>query len=379
MATTWPHYFGMDFTSQIMAFGGVSSTTSGTLALSSAYVYGSSGAAACLLIFIAPETANLTDIWFKVTAHGGTWASTDGLINWYVREGFNGSRIPGTSLTGSGTYTHNGTTGWKNITGLSVALTAGKVYSVIIADADGGATNNVTIATRYGTTLYSNLVANECGTASTGFASAYSPLTTAGACMVKVGSLTFGGQIWDTATNVSNSTFERGNRFRPKEDCTFLGWCAAVDSLIMFANGHVLKVYADGVNPGGTPLLSVTTPATTLGGASNPSIPCCIIPAASRIDLSANTWYRCVIDPQTNITVPKKITAGGSPDATLLAAAIPFGGDYYTTEESGGAWSDTTSSFYNLGPILVPKTAASGGSAPMSPMLIDGPHGDMAI
>lgn len=361
MSTTWPAHIAMNTTQQRMHYAGVSSGTEGTLALDSAYTYGSAGDCIMAMAFISPESANLTDIWFKVKSYNGTWGSTDGNINWEIREGLNGLRIPGTTLTASGTFALDGsTTGWHRITGLTVALTAGKMYCLVLADADGGATNYVTLVSRYGTADQFQPIAIEVGTATNGFASAYTSSSSAPACVVKIGSVYLAGQIWDAVSTVTNGTYERGVRFRPKEDCTFIGFGYTIDSVAL-VGGHGLKLYADATSPGGSTLTSSSVAATTLGGGTAPLENQLILPSSAWYDLSGGTWYRCVFDPASATTTPRKATVSGSPDATLLAAAMPMGGDYYWTEESGGAWVDDTDAIALFGPILVPKTAAGGG------------------
>jgi len=362
MSTTWPEILGLGNIYTAMAYLGVPSVTSTTLALDSAYTYGSAGDALMAMAFTAPETANLTDIWLYVVSYTGTWGNTDGVINWQIREGLNGTRIPGTTLTASGTFALDGaTTGWHRITGLTAALTAGKMYCLVLADADGGASDYVTIQVRWGTgPVRVNPLATEIGTSTNGFGTAYSAITATFAGAIKIGTRTIAGQIFGAMNTVTSGTYERGCRFKPEEDCVFIGWGAATDNSILVA-GHALKLYADATAPGGSTLAILNPGATPMGGGTTPSPFAAILPAASFVDLDADTWYRAVIDPASAIAIPRKATYPGSPDATLLAAAMPMGGECYWTIEDTGAWADDPTAMSHFGPILVPRTASATG------------------
>jgi hypothetical protein len=366
MSTNWTQHLAIEQTSTGMVLAGVANVAEGTLALDSAYTYGSAGDAIMAMAFIAPESANLTDIWFKVSSYSGTWGSTDGNINWSIREGMNGNRIPGTTLTGSGTFALDGsTTGWWHMSGLSVALTAGKQYLLILADADGGATNYVTLVSRYGTSPSAAVpypISSEVGVSTNGFSTAYTQTGASPALAVNVGGKYLCGLIFNTMSTVASGTYERGIRFSPPDDCTFIGWRIALDNTVMI-DGHGLKLYADGVNPGGSTLASISAGATPLGGATVPAVNNVIIPSTSWVDLTGGSWYRATVDPSSNLTTPRKLTSGGSPDSELFAASVPMKGNFHWTEESGGAWSDDTSAMATFGPILVPKTAVAGGGS----------------
>ena len=362
MSTTWPEILGLGNIYTAMAYLGVPSVTSTTLALDSAYTYGSAGDALMAMAFTAPETANLTDIWLYVVSYTGTWGNTDGVINWQIREGLNGTRIPGTTLTASGTFALDGaTTGWHRIIGLTAALTAGKLYCLVLADGDGAAANYVTIQVRWGTMVNTfTPVARETGTTANGFSTGYSAIGSAFAGAIKIGTRTIAGQIFNTISTVTSGTYERGCRFRPEEDCVFIGWVVTTDNTILI-DGHGLKLYADATAPGGSTLAILNPGATLRSGGTTPIPVAAILPTSSFVDLDADTWYRAVFDPATAITTPRKSTYPGSPDATLLAAAMPMGGECYWTIEDTGAWADDPTAMSHFGPILVPRTASATG------------------
>jgi hypothetical protein len=364
MATTWPLY-GTNH--PWLAYAGPSSATETTLALDSAYTYASAGDAVGA-VFLAPESANLTDFWIKVTAYTGTWASTDGVINVQIREGLNGSNIPGTTLTGSFTITLDGsTTGWIKKSGLSIALTAGTQYFAVIADADGGATNYVTLAVRYTASgvhtvgAFSDLTV----TSTNGYSTAGTQNGGQPAFLLKVGTNVIGGGAISSVATSASSTNERGMRFRAPEDCTLIGFVSTSDNVFFNSNISTLKVYADGTSPGGSTLASVTT--VSIASGTSPMVDVFVLPAASRVDLTGGTWYRVACDYSSATTTPRKCTVGGSPDSDVLSIALPFGGNAHYIEESAGSWDDTqTSVLSTFGPVLAPKTAsASGGGGPL--------------
>lgn len=373
MGTTWKSRNAVGNARQLICIGGPGSTTVGetVLALDSAYTYGSSGDAV-MFAFVPEETGNLTDFWVKVSAYTGTWGSTDGVINVQVREGLNGSNIPGTSLTGSFTITLDGsTTGWIKKSGLSISLTAGKVYTIVIADADGSAGNFVTLIHKYDSQSASTVTGSPFVpatiTSTSGFSSAGTSANGSPAFVLKQNGVIYGGGGFSTIATTASSTVERGLRFQVPEKCTLMGVYMPNDTSLLWVN-HTFKLYADGTSPGGSALTSVTQSTTTVGGGTAPLPTSFLFPAASRYDLAPGTWYRLVVDPVSNLTAPRKCTIGGSPDADVLAAFLPFGNGHWI-EESGGAWDDSqTTATPMFGPILAPNDVG----APQAMMRVGG-------
>jgi hypothetical protein len=361
MASTWP----LTATGwPLMAYAGPSTATETTLALDSAYTYASLGDAV-MWAFYAQESANLTDFWVKVISYPGSWAATDGVINVEVREGFNGNLIPGTTLTGSFTITLDGsTTGWIKKSGLSIALAAGKIYCFVIADADGGATNNVVIARHYtASAVAATPVANVTVSSTAGYSAAGTSTSSQPAFVAKVGSIVYGGGGFTSVATSTNNQVERGMRFKPAEDCTLVGFYLTTDSSMFFSSSvSAIKVYADATNPGGATLSSVAP--QTIASGTNPAPSVLPLPLASRVDLTGGQWYRIAFDYSSNTASPRKCTVGGSPDADILSVIFPFNGNCHWIEESGGAWDDSqTTVIPTFGPVLVPKTAAAGGDS----------------
>lgn len=356
MSTTWVPQTGSQFSGNMISLVGDSAVTVTDILLDSNYTYNTGGD--CFgWFFVASESANLTDIIFYAKTINGT-GSTDGNLNWEVRESNAATDKPGSTLTASGTWATDGTTGWKTISGLSAALTAGKYYWVIIGDSDGDATNNTTIsaasgALNLGPAMVSNFVSSTNGFT----ASSYVARQAFGA--FKVGSVWHGGWPFNTLATTTSGTYERGCRFKLREPMTLVGFADPQDSTAS-ESGSISKIYADATSPGGTTLLTFTNSTYTITG-TRPTGSRLIIPAASRIDLDAETWYRCVVKTASSVTHPRKNTGPTTFPADLKTACFPSSGDCYWTEESGGSWSDDSSALSLFGPLLVPKTVSAGG------------------
>ena len=349
-----------------LAYAGVGATTETTQALNANYAYGTGGTA--IAFHVTPyDSETLTDFWIKVISYGGTWGSTDGVINVQVREEMNGTGIPGTTVTGSFTITLDGSTvGWTKKSGLSISLVAGKLYTFTVGDADGDGTNFVTIARHYTSNALGGLLLGPVSGATTvttaGFTSAGTVAAGQPAFVAKVGSLLYGGSGFSTVATTTNNQLERGQRFKPTEDVVLVGFVVSTDSsLIVSPSVSAFKVYADGTAPGGSVIKSMVPDSIASGSNFAPNV--AMLPAADWTDLTGGTWYRVAVDFSANSTVPRKATIGGSPDSDVLSVFLPFNGNcHYIEEVAGPAWDDAqTTALCTFGPLLVPKTAVAGG------------------
>jgi hypothetical protein len=357
MSTSYRPQTGSSSAATMIALTGDTTNTITDIQLDSAYTYNSAGD--CFgWFFVASESANLTDIIFYLKTVTGT-GSTDGNINWEIRESTAATDKPGSTLVASGTFSDL-TVGWKTISGLTAALTAGKIYWVVIADADGGVTNNITVtgasgALNTGSTVVSNFVSSTNGFV----ANSYVARQAFGA--FKVGSVWHGGWPFNAMSTVTSGTYERGCRFKLREPMTLVGFVDPQDSSAG-QSGNISKVYADATAPGGSPLLTYTTPTYTIT-ATRPVPSRVILPAASFLDLAAETWYRCVVKPATSVTTPRKNTGPTTFPAGLKEACLPSNGDCYWTAESGGTWVDEDTAISMFGPLLVPTAPSGGGGS----------------
>lgn len=349
----WDQYQAYRHASYFLAPNGITATT---VNLNAAYVYGVSGPAYCYSFF-CPESADLTDFWLRVTALAGTWGATDGNLNVEIRVGGTGTRQPSSTLLSSFTVPV-AAAGWVKRSGLSIGLTAGKTYYVVVADADGSATNYATVAACYSNfTGASVQYGSQLPTTTDGFATAGANTASASpAAVMKIGGSLYGGGAFDAVATYSSSA-ERGLRFSPPQNCLLVG-LAMGTSMNNLYNGQTVRLYADGTAPGGTALMSYTFPSNV--EAAGMAMSLAYLPPASRVSLTGGTFYR-LVTPFSG-PVPRKITINGSPDADVIASNMPFGNAHWT-EASGGAWNDAQANVMSeLSPVLIP--AAGGGSSP---------------
>ena len=124
---------------------GTSISTQSTQALNSAYAFGVSGVAFATSFFLT-EAGTLTKLYVVPASYSGSWANTDGVINFEIRSGYASTQYTPGTLVASGTIALNGSTtyAWVGNEGLSISLAAGE-YCIVVGDADGGATNFVTL------------------------------------------------------------------------------------------------------------------------------------------------------------------------------------------------------------------------------------------
>jgi len=307
--------------------------------------------------FICPETGNLTDLWLNIASFTGTWGSTDGVINYDIFTGQAANSRPATPATYTGTITLAGTeAGWVRKTGLTHALTAGVYYYIAFRDADGDGSNYVTV-NRSSTGGSTDYVLGAVTTDSwASGATASLPNIAA-----KIGGTMIGGLAFHTTATLTNNRNERGVVFTPPED-SWLAGVASITDPVTVVTDHVLKVYATGVNPGGTPLTTWTNPTISSSGSIVPFSK--IFPVSTWWPLTKDTEYRFVLYPATNTTVPRSVSASPGLDADLRAAFKPFGGNWSFTIESSGAWADDADKLFNMVPILVPRTATGSGGVP---------------
>lgn len=329
---------------------GIPSPAATSVQFSSAYAYATSGNAVAWAL-LPSESANLTDFYFYCTAVAGTGTTT---LRWEIREGLNGSSIPGTTLIASGGSITVNATGWQLITGLSVALTAGKLYMLVIADPSGNVTNNITIYSGAGSGSSSARKTSQGSNTTAGFASGNTGQAKQFYGAVKIGADWIGGLSVDTTGGVTSGTYERGCRFRLAAPMTFIGLMdAASDAYVM--QGAVISLYDDNTAPLGTPLTSFTLPTFTLGGGTAPANGPIVFPVASWYDCAPNVWYRMQLKPASNSAVPRKSTGAATIPANVRAATFPLGGDCYWSQNTSGSWVDDANAMGVMGPVFVPS------------------------
>jgi len=307
-------------------------------------------------LFNCPSTANLTDIWVTVGSYSGTRVSSPGTINYGIYEGLSANYLPAGDLIYSATITLNGNTGILRTTGLTHALTAGKLYFLAFWDATGNGSNYVTMNRSLVNPLSQTFFSQTSITTD-----AWTSAATGTSCpmvSLKIGDNILAGAVTQAAQSCTNNTNERGIRFTPSFNSTLCGIvCSNSD---VFAGTHSWKLYAGTTAPGGTPLASWTNGGSSLGTASAP------VPTSRLLsptyDLIKNTEYILAFAPSANSTLPQKAALQSTIDATLLAVVKPFGTTgYYYIEQDGAAWGANQEVLWNASPLLYP-VAESGSS-----------------
>jgi hypothetical protein len=358
---TMPFVVGSGHTDFFTAFGVGAPTDTGlsTSALSAGYVYGTSGRAMCFF-FKAPETGDLTEIGVVPDTFTGTWGSTDGVIDFEIREGLNGNRIPGITLIGSGTITL--TTGdagqWVIKTGLSIPLVAGRNYCLILFDADGGGTNFVTMQASRGSWSNASFIAAEWGSTGNGFATAYTQSGSLAVVYLRVGGRSVVGAAMQNLGTFSGGTNRRGNRFRLPFDAWVVGCVNRTDAIT--GAGARLELYADATAPGGTKLIDFELP-TQAGSGTIPTLALAVMfPQSVCYRVLKDNWYRFVLNPPGSQTTPRRGQWIAGANANLIAGRQPWENQW--TIESGGTWSDDADWMCTLRPLLIPDEPSASSN-----------------
>ena len=190
---------------------GASVSTQGTYALDSAYTYGTNGDA-IHWSFILPETLTLESVYIVPLSITGT-GSDDSNINWELREGTTATaNVPGTTVVASGTIAVSAlsaNTFYKFTLPSSQTITAYKIYYFILGDADGSATNYVTLyrdIRENGSLFFNSAYSTTNGFTTAPTSSGYQPC-----CVFKFTDGTvIGASFIRASTNNTNNTNLRG-------------------------------------------------------------------------------------------------------------------------------------------------------------------------
>lgn len=323
------------------------------LALSGAYLYGTSGPAMAVL-FLVPESANLTDFWFSAAAFAN-WGSTDGTIRWEVREGLNGNYKPYT-LVSSGTITLAGTEidTWIHVSGLSVALTAGKSYSITLGDPDGTASNYVTLH-QFASGTNVSLVGGYANTTD-GFQTAAGG-TSPTLMAWKVGGQMFGGLITSAASTTS-STRRRGNRIQFSETVTMVAISNFVSGIAAnITSGYNFEIFASGAMPGDTPLWTYTPPTSGLAATMHWRV--MPLPASAFFEFKKNVQYIFTLRPAL-VASPSvyKYSSYAGMDSDLRSLLSGFAGVAvsYVAENVGGTWDEDADAMSDPAPVFLSRS-----------------------
>jgi len=327
-----------------------------TTTLNSNYVYVTTGNATGGRLQL-PATKTLTDVYFFIVSYGGTAANVNDLLV-EVRDD---SSKPGATLHSSVVVDPASATGWIKATGFTQTITGGTLYWIVVGDPDGGASNAV-IQGRC--SVSSSNVVGEIRTMGAWFANAttangWSTASINTAIPVFVLVFNDGSVVGFPFTNdaaPSNDANQKGLRMVGgfTEDVKL--WGAKIGSVAGFT---ALNVWSGTDGPGGSPtaqgtkaLVGVSTLTTTQHVG---------VMFDSAVTLTGGADYRITFDNgASNMQVPRKAQIGTGADANLRAAMLG-GGNWYSTSESAGAWSDSTSEFPLMALLVEDVVAIAGG------------------
>lgn len=315
-----------------------------TQALNSAYTYASAGTAVSNA-FLAPYTGNLTDFSFYVPTVQGT----GGNVSWEIRSLTNGNNVPGTTQVATGSFGAVSTTGYKNVSGLSVPLTQGTLYWLTLYDASTGGTNYCFVRVSNGQLPGKGAFFTQGYQTSNGFSTGATNTQASGAFAFKQNGVWYGGSYLDTSSTTTSGSFARGTRFNLPVSMTLAGFVDTFGSAGVTTGGNVVTLW----NDSNSSLWTFTYP-TLAGGNPLPAAVPYLLDSGNWYDLSASTWYMLTVTPTGAQTTPRKATGPASVPNGWMLAGMPFGGQCHYVENNGSWDKSQTQSMCNFGPYLVP-------------------------
>lgn len=345
-------------------------STETLLALDSPYSYETSGD--CLGIqFTVGNSGTMTDLQVNVRSYVGSPTE----LNWEIRKGLRANYWPGDTATygaavGSGTIDLTGSpTGWVAATVSSPpSLVTGTIYFLIIGDANGSGSDYANLVVEVGTTTsYGAIAPFEFRmTSANGFSTAGTTLAAGGAAVfMKIAGCDYCQTGPCTTGVISSSTLERGMRFKLPAPMTLVGvWDNQDTGNFWGSDNSYWKLYAapdvGAPNPGGTVLAQQAT-VDSISGSGSTLATHMYFDSANHYDCEADVWYRFVYKPVTNITTPRRVDFLDT-NATVLPGLLPMAGNcYYTIENGGGTWDDTTTAMNSAVPMFAQTAVTAGG------------------
>lgn len=357
-----PAYYASRSQSSVVPAGvtrvGGSLSTIATYALDSAYTYGTGGDAVSAS-FIFPETLTLEAFYFVAVSITGT-GSADGNINWELREGTTAvANVPGTTVVASGTIAVSAlaaNTWYKLTLPTSKTITAYKRYDLVIADADGSATNFVTVVQSIretGSPFFIN-----ARTTTNGFTTAPTDTGYQPGCALKFtdGTVIGSAILRASATNTSNTTL-RGIKFSFRAD----GPQMKMAAINWPALGVLRILKGSGALPNTTPEKTYTiSPNNTFHSGIGVTIGYPITEEESYVFQPGETYF-LVWKPDSNNNGPAKTTAYAGMDADLRSLLGGINGMTcsWVQELTSTTWSEDTDAtlnalFFAFVPIVSP-------------------------
>lgn len=325
-----------------------------TTALSSAYVYGSAGAAVASRLVLA-EAKTVSALYFYLNAKTGTIPGND--LNYEIRNASGDD--PGATIQtgGSGTIDITSITApsWISVTGLSVSLAALTDYWVVIADASAVDASNMATVGRHSTTspLHDEHSNNPYVTTTNGF-STVTRNNVVQLSVVVFSDNTAVGLPWVLATATASDTNRRGLYVSAGFTET-LKWFGLVNPQPL-TNGSGLELYDASATVPGTGALSIGATAVLKTGTNLVGY------MVAPYTLAKATGYRFVYTYSGVSTIPGYFDVGTGGDTTMYQAALG-GGAWYLTRANGTTdWSnDVTTAYPRVILLMEDQVAVAGG------------------
>lgn len=313
-----------------LSIGAYTTNSASSQALSSAYTYGSAGAALGVR-FLATEDTNLSIVYAYFSAINGD----PGTIVLQVRDSLNTLK-PGSTLLTSESFTP--TVGWNTITLSSPpSLTKGDLYFLVFGDPNGDGTNNATILFIGGikpTELYSAFAPI---TTSNGFSTNGTLQTNNWTGVLKFGNGDLLGDPFTGVSNYTSNTLERGLYIAGFD--TNIGLKGIVIDSADASKIESVKIYK--VSSGATLVTQALTSEEQRVG----------VILFDYLFL-ANTGYRIVFSFTSAATDPERYEIEGTPPTDVLNSGF-FDGTLYSTISNGsGGWTNSQSLFPQMNLLI---------------------------
>lgn len=331
-----------------------------TIALDSAYTYGSAGDAVAGRINM-PATKTVNNAYFFIASYTGTAANVND-IRFEIRD--HSTNKPGTNLSASAIVDPASATGWITVSGLSSALTQDTIYWPIVADNDGNGTDFATVVRNVSQDTNPQLYFYSSYSATDGFAGTPTGGGAQSAIILNFSDGTSVGYPFSASAASTSGTNRRGFRLASgfTETISVLGMTSS-QSLATAASGIELWAGTNGPSgsadaSGAVEVYDTTTTLATRG-----------MLFTSPQTLAKATAYRIVFTYGSASNTPSKFRIGTGANANIRAAMIG-GGDIYWAEASGTTdWSnDSTDDFPMAQLILENQIEVAGGASGGGPI-----------
>lgn len=308
--------------------------TPASIALDSNYVHGTGGDAV-EVFFVAPETGNLTTVYFYITAVTGT----PGNLTVELRN--NSSSKPGATLHASQSVSGD-STGWVTCTfDTPYSVTCGTKYWICIGDADGSASHYASVLWKSG--YYDSLDNYRmfCGYNTTdGNANVTSGYQTI-PFVLKFAGGTIVGVPYTVGANDTSDTKTRGMKITGlTEDLQIIGVILNCNTV----NVSGVKIYSGSAAPGDSADYTFTGDLSNYG-----------MWFSNIVTLKKNTVYRVAFTHSGANSAPGYYQIEGTPPDDVKAASVGGSGNFIHTISDGGtpaAWVDTDTKFPRMGLIV---------------------------